>query len=163
VTPVCRGSLLRTTYLPTISMQYPIHMPEDYLPTYQPYLSSIQFICQNTHTQGSTIWPHLCVVSKRNLNHWSDGIFLIELGEEVWEGWKKLLCSSSLWRTKTITHWHKNIVRIMRWLVQSPTRYKSLLFYCDCLYTYNHEVIVEQIISPSPPPYHESRELPTIH
>jgi hypothetical protein len=88
---------------------------------------------------------------------------LIELGEEVWEGWGKLLYSSSLWRTKTITHWHKNIVRIMRRLVQNPTRYKNLLFHCDCLHTYNHEVIVEQTISPSPPLYHESRELPTIH
>jgi hypothetical protein len=57
----------------------------------------------------------------------------------------------------------KNIVRIMRRLVQNPTRYKNLLFHFDCLYTYNHEVIVEQIISPSPPLYHESGELPTIH
>lgn len=51
----------------------------------------------------------------------------------------------------------------MRRLVQNPTRYKNLLFHFDCLYTYNHEVIVEQIISPSPSLYHESGELPTIH
>lgn len=51
----------------------------------------------------------------------------------------------------------------MRRLVQNPTRYKNLLFHFDYLYRYNHEVIVEQIISPLPPLYHESGELPTIH
>ncbi len=140
------------------------------LPTYQPYPCNIQFICQrttylltnhiflvsNSHARIHRGYYYIALsvcVSKKNLNHWSDGIFLIESGEEVWEGWRKLLCSSSLWRTKTITHWHRSIVRIMRLLVQNPTRYKNLLFH-DCLYTYNHEVIVEQIISPSSPLCH---------
>lgn len=137
-------------------------MPEDYLPTYQPYLSSIQFICQNTHTEGSTIWPHLCVFQR--------GTWIIGVMEFFWLSWEKKCergggscCAPPLFEEP------KPLPTDIKILLGSwDGLYKAQLGIRICssiviVYMYNHEVIVEQIISPSLPLYHESRELPTIH
>lgn len=145
VTPVHRGSLLRTTYLLTNHIYLvPIHMPE--------YTERVL-----------PIWPYLRVFQRKT---WIIGVM-----EIFWLSWEKKCgrgggscCAPPLFEEpKPLPTDIKILLRIMRRLVQSPTSYKNLLFYCDCLYTYNHEVIVEQIIRPSPPLYHESSKLQTIH